>query len=173
MGHPVTNPFLIYSRLPVTPPQIFDLIVAQQKPVVGHNLFMDLLFLHEKFYRPLPAKLKDFKKNMNRLLPSIFDTKNMIHREKRRLEDDLGFNFQTTSLTELFQIFDSDKGKVGALYSPVIGYASPGKYNAENRIPHEAGYDSYLAGYVFLRLAHLIATRVSISGGLKTSASRT
>ena len=122
---------------------------------------MDLLFLHEKFYRPLPPKLKDFKKNINRLLPSIFDTKNIIHRERRRLEDELGLNFQTTSLTELFQILDSDKGRFGLLYSPAIDYATPGKYNADNRIPHEAGYDSYLAGYVFLRLAHLFATRVS------------
>ena len=121
---------------------------------------MDLLFLHEKFYRPLPPKLKEFKKNINRLLPSIFDTKNIIHRERRRLEDELGLNFQTTSLTELFQILDSDKGRFGALYSPAIDYATPGKYNADNRIPHEAGYDSYLAGYVFLRLAHLFATRV-------------
>lgn len=139
--------------------KVFDLIVKQQKPIVGHNLFMDLLFMHEKFYQPLPPKLKDFKKNMNRLFPSIFDTKNIIHSEKRKLEDALGFNFQTTSLTELYQIFDSDKGKLGSLYSPNISYASPGKYSQGNRIPHEAGYDSFLAGYVFLRLAHLVATR--------------
>jgi len=140
--------------------RIFDLIVGEQKPLVGHNLFMDLLFLHEKFYLPLPPKLKDFKKNINRLFPSIFDTKNVIHRERRRLEDGLGFNFQTTSLTELFTIFDSNKGKLGSLYSPIVGHAHPGKYSAvENRIPHEAGYDSYIAGYVFLRLAHFVATR--------------
>jgi len=140
--------------------RIFDLIVEEQKPVVGHNLFMDLLFLHEKFYLPLPTKLKDFKKNINRLFPSIFDTKNIIHRERRRLEDELGFNFQTTSLSELYAIFDSNKGKLGSLYSPVVDHASPGKYSAEeNRIPHEAGYDSYIAGYVFLRLAHFVATR--------------
>ena len=53
-------------------------------------------------------------------------------------------------------------GKLGSLYSPIVGHASPGKYSAvENRIPHEAGYDSYIAGYVFLRLAHFVTTRVS------------
>lgn len=140
--------------------RIFDLIVGEQKPLVGHNLFMDLLFLHEKFYLPLPPKLKDFKKNINRLFPSIFDTKNIIHRERRRLEDGMGFNFQTTSLEELHSIFDSHRGKLGSLYSPIVGHASPGKYSAvENRIPHEAGYDSYIAGYVFLRLAHFVTTR--------------
>ena len=99
---------------------------------------------------------------MNRLLPNIYDTKNIIHREKRRLEDNLGFHFQTTSLEELFRSCESEKGRFGALYSPVIDYAAPGKYNADNRIPHEAGYDSYIAGYVFLRLAHLVATKVSV-----------
>jgi len=140
--------------------RVFDALAERQKPVVGHNLFMDLLFMHEKFYRPLPVKLMEFKKNMNRLFPAIFDTKNMIHREKRRLEDDLGFNFQTTSLSELFDIFDTSKGRFGALYSPQVTFAGAGKYtDKDNRIPHEAGYDSFLAGYVFIRLAHLITTR--------------
>nr|XP_036881893.1 poly(A)-specific ribonuclease PNLDC1 [Manis javanica] len=36
----------------------FQMLVKAQKPLVGHNMMMDLLYLHEKLFRPLPVETK-------------------------------------------------------------------------------------------------------------------
>ncbi|KAF4796295.1 poly(A)-specific ribonuclease PARN-like domain-containing protein 1 isoform X3 [Turdus rufiventris] len=44
-------------------------------PLVGHNMLIDLMHLHDKFYRPLPESYEEFKKNIHNLFPVIIDTK--------------------------------------------------------------------------------------------------
>jgi len=36
--------------------QVFKLLVEARKPIVGHNMIMDLLLMYNQFYRPLPSK---------------------------------------------------------------------------------------------------------------------
>lgn len=36
--------------------KIFKLLTSAKKPIVGHNLLLDLMFMHQQFYRPLPSK---------------------------------------------------------------------------------------------------------------------
>ncbi|ETE64376.1 Poly(A)-specific ribonuclease PARN-like domain-containing protein 1, partial [Ophiophagus hannah] len=45
---------ILYSARGFT--NIFQALVRAKKPLVGHNMLMDLLYLHEKFYKPLPGK---------------------------------------------------------------------------------------------------------------------
>lgn len=35
---------------------ISHLSISSKQPLVGHNMMMDLLHLHEKFFRPLPGR---------------------------------------------------------------------------------------------------------------------
>ncbi|KAJ8797162.1 hypothetical protein J1605_017390 [Eschrichtius robustus] len=55
----------------------FQMLVKAQKPLVGHNMMMDLLHLHEKFFRPLPESYDEFKLNIHNLFPVLIDTKNV------------------------------------------------------------------------------------------------
>uniref|UniRef100_A0A4X2LTK8 Uncharacterized protein n=1 Tax=Vombatus ursinus TaxID=29139 RepID=A0A4X2LTK8_VOMUR len=55
----------------------FQMLVKAKKPLVGHNMMMDLLHLHEKFYRPLPESYEQFKLNIHGLFPVLIDTKNV------------------------------------------------------------------------------------------------
>ncbi|ELK09955.1 Poly(A)-specific ribonuclease PARN-like domain-containing protein 1 [Pteropus alecto] len=55
----------------------FQMLVKAQKPLVGHNMMMDLLHLHEKFFRPLPESYDQFKLNIHNLFPVLIDTKNV------------------------------------------------------------------------------------------------
>ncbi|KAL6068832.1 hypothetical protein STEG23_026618, partial [Scotinomys teguina] len=55
----------------------FQMLVKAQKPLVGHNMMMDLLHLHEKFFRPLPESYDQFKQNIHSLFPVLIDTKNV------------------------------------------------------------------------------------------------
>lgn len=35
--------------------KIFKLLVSLKKPLIAHNAFLDLMFMHQQFYRPLPS----------------------------------------------------------------------------------------------------------------------
>ena len=43
--------------------------------LVGHNLFLDLVYLYECFFGPLPELVEDFQSIMELLFPLIIDTK--------------------------------------------------------------------------------------------------
>ncbi|XP_075002358.1 poly(A)-specific ribonuclease PNLDC1 isoform X3 [Calonectris borealis] len=54
---------------------LFQTLVKAKKPLVGHNMLMDLMHLHDKFYRPLPESYEEFKRNIHNLFPVLIDTK--------------------------------------------------------------------------------------------------
>ena len=41
--------------------RVFRLMASHRKIIIGHNHFMDLMILYEKFYKPLPGMLFLFK----------------------------------------------------------------------------------------------------------------
>ena len=43
--------------------------------LVGHNLFMDLIYLYHTFLGILPAQVEDFQQTIHQLFPFIVDTK--------------------------------------------------------------------------------------------------
>ena len=59
--------------------KVIDYLTKLQKPIISHNGFLDMMFLHEKFIKPLPEKIIDFKKSLKSLFPHIYDTKHMIN----------------------------------------------------------------------------------------------
>lgn len=34
--------------------KVFKLLVSLKKPIVAHNSFLDFMFMHQQFYKPLP-----------------------------------------------------------------------------------------------------------------------
>lgn len=45
--------------------------------LVGHNMFLDLIYFYKCFFGALPAKVEDFQKEIHALFPMIIDTKYM------------------------------------------------------------------------------------------------
>ena len=45
--------------------------------LVGHNLFMDLIYFYKSFFGQLPDDVKDFQRIIHRLFPLVIDTKYM------------------------------------------------------------------------------------------------
>lgn len=43
--------------------------------LVGHNLFLDLIYLYACFFGPLPGRVEDFQRTIHDLFPRIIDTK--------------------------------------------------------------------------------------------------
>lgn len=34
---------------------VFKLLASSKKIIVGHNILLDLMFMHQQFYKPLPS----------------------------------------------------------------------------------------------------------------------
>eukprot|EP00058_Branchiostoma_floridae_P014684 XP_002600172.1 hypothetical protein BRAFLDRAFT_66680 [Branchiostoma floridae] len=132
---------------------VFRTLTQTRKPVVGHNMLMDLMLLYGKMYKPLPEKYDQFKRDIHVLFPCIYDTKHIAAELKKPLAE-FGV-LQSSILQELYDALNSHKGRFMVLHSPaVVPAAECDRYTNESH-PHEAGYDSYMAGYVFIRMSHL------------------
>ncbi|KAM7340914.1 hypothetical protein ACRRTK_001529 [Alexandromys fortis] len=80
----------------------FQMLVKAQKPLVGHNMMMDLLHLHEKFFRPLPESYDQFKQNIHSLFPVLIDTKNVT----KDIWKELHFP-RVSNLSEVYDVLSS------------------------------------------------------------------
>ncbi|XP_045445397.1 pre-piRNA 3'-exonuclease trimmer-like [Melitaea cinxia] len=136
--------------------QIINLLVEYKKPIVGHNLFLDVLLLHSQFIGPLPKKYSLFKKNVNSLWPMIYDTKHISHEMNRKLS--VSEVWKSNSLQDLYEFFSEAKCKRLEKGINFIKLSSP--FNVKQTY-HEAGWDSYCAGYCFIRLGHWAACETS------------
>ncbi|XP_023229541.1 poly(A)-specific ribonuclease PNLDC1-like [Centruroides sculpturatus] len=90
------------------------MLVDAKKPMVGHNLMLDLLFLYHHFYKPLPKKYSEFKKNIHKLFPVIFDTKHIIWSLRKEYEK--LFSYSVRSLSELYNTFKSKSKKTYCMF---------------------------------------------------------
>ncbi|XP_041325904.1 poly(A)-specific ribonuclease PNLDC1 [Pyrgilauda ruficollis] len=130
---------------------LFQILVKVKKPLVGHNMLMDLMHLHDKFYRPLPESYEEFKRNIHNLFPVIIDTKTVTKSVQKKC-----LFPRVSSLLEAYAVLSSSNLNPKGPPCPVIALASGCSRYAEKKFPHEAGYDAFLCGSVLLMSAHLL-----------------
>ncbi|XP_042319221.1 poly(A)-specific ribonuclease PNLDC1 [Sceloporus undulatus] len=134
---------------------LFQTLVKAKKPLVGHNMLMDLLHLHEKFYNPLPENYEEFKKNMHTLFPVLLDTKNIAKATWKK------FQFpQASTLLEVYEVLCSAINTTNQSCPEIFHSRNCLRY-ATKKCPHEAAYDAFLCGSVLLKIAHLILCNIS------------
>ncbi|KAJ3098487.1 hypothetical protein HDU97_003986 [Phlyctochytrium planicorne] len=123
--------------------KVIDMISMYKKPVVGHNMYLDLCHTFGKFNQDLPEDLKSFKTEVGKLFPSIYDTKYVAVSETKVAE-----LFQSTALSDLFQTCCGD-----AFEKPNIEvHEDFQRYSDTSDKFHEAGYDAYVTGASFLKM---------------------
>ncbi|CAK9798256.1 Pre-piRNA 3'-exonuclease trimmer [Anthophora plagiata] len=133
--------------------KVFKLLSSCKKPIVGHNMLLDLMFIHQQFYKPLPDSYKEFKKNIHSLFPQMYDTKYLTYELQRLLKRDEVI-WKQSSLNHLYEFFSSNRGRQLVFNSPQI------ILNTESlvcRYAHNAGWDAYCTGYIFAKIGHILA----------------
>ncbi len=55
--------------------RVREQLMGNSTVLVGHNLFLDLIYFHACFFGPLPDKVEDFQRAIHDLFPRIIDTK--------------------------------------------------------------------------------------------------
>ncbi|CAG9783910.1 unnamed protein product [Diatraea saccharalis] len=136
--------------------QIIYLLEAYNKPIVGHNMFLDIILLHNQFIGPLPEKYITFKKNINQIFPVIYDTKYISHEMSKRLSFDEVW--KSNALKDLYEFFAEGKCKKLEQGINPIRLSTP--FDVKQSY-HEAGWDSFCSGYCFVRLGHWAACESS------------
>ncbi|XP_066467445.1 poly(A)-specific ribonuclease PNLDC1 isoform X2 [Tiliqua scincoides] len=134
---------------------LFQTLVKAKKLLVGHNMLLDLLHLHDKFYKPLPENYEEFKKNIHFLFPVLMDTKNIAKSIWKEYQFPHALN-----LLEVYEILCSNVNPTNQS-GPEIVHADDCLRYAAKKFPHEAAYDAVLCGSVLLKLAHLLLCRMS------------
>jgi hypothetical protein len=126
--------------------RVIDLLFECGKPLIGHQVWMDLMFLVATFTQvPFPPHLDEFKRLMQRYYPTCLDTKCILShhpllRDTFTVETLEGLMLYTTFVDKVAIHLDDAHQRY--MYSESL---------------HEAGYDAYCTGVVFLRLAFLVS----------------
>ncbi|KAL8941848.1 MAG: hypothetical protein Q9211_001656 [Gyalolechia sp. 1 TL-2023] len=113
---------------------------GQSTVLVGHNLFLDLIYFYVCFFGPLPDKVEEFQRTIHQLFPRIIDTKYLA---THNIDNPA---LARSSLEELSQ-------RLSKQAQPFIElHPQHSKYEFE-KFAHEAGFDSYLTAQVLIRLS--------------------
>ncbi|CAG8584397.1 3106_t:CDS:10 [Dentiscutata erythropus] len=126
---------------------IIELLMQSKKPLVGHNCFLDICQIVHQFWQDLPEKLKDWKKLVHGLFDVIIDTKHLAATH-RKLQSLLPKN-SVQDILEIVQEEQFEKLAPKVVLDPNFTRYT---FNDINK-NHEAGYDAYITGYNFVRMA--------------------
>ena len=122
--------------------EIIDLLIDQKKPFLTHNGLFDILHFYDKFIGSLPEQQKDFKQKWTEIFPELYDTKFMLNNSNQLFS-------HTNKHTSLGDSF----GEVYEMETPEIslGEGFEAYDLGTDGASHEAGFDAYMTGVVFLR----------------------
>uniref|UniRef100_K3X051 Uncharacterized protein n=1 Tax=Globisporangium ultimum (strain ATCC 200006 / CBS 805.95 / DAOM BR144) TaxID=431595 RepID=K3X051_GLOUD len=150
--------------------RVIDVLSKSKKPVIGHNALLDFVYVFNQFYKPLPPTLAEFKEELVKLFPAIYDTKHVALRSSGLME-----KLQSTGLSSLFEYMrEHVKPTPETLLSSdprFDGYraalqAEGDADDSTKLLCHEAGFDAFMTAVCFLGLlAH------DAQGGLVEDAS--
>ncbi|KAJ2788186.1 hypothetical protein H4R21_007051, partial [Coemansia helicoidea] len=123
---------------------VMDLLSAARKPVVGHNMPLDVLHAYDKFVRPLPETRAEFERKIQAFLPVLVDTKHIIESTPA-----IKSQYGTSNLDEIAPMLEK-----AAADHPRIQFHPQFTRNVSHTM-HEAGYDAYITGASLIRLLSL------------------
>ena len=107
-------------------------------PLIGHNIYFDLMFLYDKFLSNLPNDFSTFKSSLHNFFPIIYDTKAISASDQ---------NFENkTNLEILYKTIQKKKYDTYVKFEPDTEKG----FNNELNDLHNAGYDSKITGECFV-----------------------
>ncbi|SMR49653.1 unnamed protein product [Zymoseptoria tritici ST99CH_1A5] len=109
------------------------------KVLVGHNCFLDLVYIYRTFIGTLPDTVEEFQRKLHKLWPVIVDTKYMSTHNC----GDISPASSLEQIAEQLSAFQTPGVEVDPQHSKYTDLAAF----------HEAGYDSFLTAQVAVRLS--------------------
>ncbi|KAK9144950.1 hypothetical protein Sjap_004853 [Stephania japonica] len=140
---------------------VVDLLSSEGKLVVGHNCFLDIAHIYNKFIGPLPSTVEEFATLVHKEFPFIIDTKYLLKADNV-IKNLMKRN--STSLSSAFLYLCPQLASIRS--SPFLAVQSCVKVEVQvddmsssdwnSGAKHEAGYDAIMTGCVFAQVcSHL------------------
>ena len=114
-------------------------LLSKKIPLIGHYMILDLAFLYDHFIGPLPNTIDEFRKGILNSFPPIYDTKYIA----KTLFANVKF-LKKTSVEDLFSYCKKRKELCN-----LVKISPDPRFNISLQA-HEAGYDAYMTGYIFI-----------------------
>ncbi|KAL2476000.1 Poly(A)-specific ribonuclease PARN [Abeliophyllum distichum] len=134
---------------------VIDLLSTERKLIVGHNCFLDIAHIYNKFVGPLPLTVEEYVSEVQKHFPYIVDTKVMLNSDSSFLHL---VKKGSTSLSKAFtflcpQIASPSVSSIVLADNPRIKVevqVDDKRFsNWNSGAKHEAGYDAFMTGCVF------------------------
>lgn len=103
--------------------RVFDVMIESRKPLIGHNIFLDILYVYQSFYDQLPMSLDTLKHNLMDMFQNIYDTKHIFVNTRRQLPVVSALK-SGTNLMKLYRSFNSEEYQNSFTNSPPIEVSS-------------------------------------------------
>jgi len=121
-------------------------LIAAKKPIIGHNMIYDIIYLYNQFVDDLPETYQEFIQKWFDLFPLVYDNKVLSSAAEYFGRTDLGkvyekcLNDERIKLAGMKMYFDLDNGFKNYEGSELLSHY------------HEAAYDAYMTGYSFANI---------------------
>jgi poly(A)-specific ribonuclease len=125
---------------------VVEALIKAQKPLIGHNMIYDIIYLYNQCIGPLPPTYNDFIKEWITCFPSLYDTKV------------LATSAQYFGKTGLGNVFEKCVNDYKIQHKLRIGFDTSNKHflnyqgSGLDSHAHEAAYDAYMTGYCFANI---------------------
>ena len=126
-----------------------EYLCQKQIPIIGHNIYYDMMFLYDKLIGDLPDDFYSYKKKIHEYFPYIYDTKYISTILTKKYKK---CNIEKTNLDNVYKTILKNKFDTYIDFFPdaINGFCL---YNDMERDKlHDAGYDSIITGRSFILL---------------------
>ncbi|KEG12673.1 ribonuclease [Trypanosoma grayi] len=126
--------------------RFWNCITDFKKPIIGHNFWLDLMFMLHMHEAPLPANYIEYKKELHQLFPCVYDTKTLSRAMATKNP------FKSLHLEGLYREcckHNEDAENSLVFRSPPGYHFYDPKCTGSGARAHEAGYDAYMTGVAF------------------------
>ena len=125
---------------------VVEELIAAKKPVIGHNMIYDVIYLYNQFVDDLPETYPEFSQKWYSLFPLVYDNKVLSSAAEYFGRTDLGkvydkcLNDERIKGSGMRIAFDVQKGFT--------------RYEGSEQLSHyhEAAYDAYMTGFSFANI---------------------
>ena len=144
---------------------IIEKIIGCEKPIVGHNCFIDLLFIMSHFMEEIPKQYKQFKNILrNKFKGGIYDTKYLYNsstfnfnenKEEINIKNNIHLECLFTNLKK-----ENDKLEVNKKIKIEIPKDFINYFDESNKSKfHQADYDSFTTGCSFIFMFNILGEK--------------
>ena len=144
---------------------IIEKIISSKKPIVGHNCFIDLLFIMSHFMDDIPKTFKNFKLILKKEFSGgIYDTKHLynisnlnfiVNKDEPKIKNNINLEYLYKELFNENQKLENDKKIIIEIpkNENFVDYLD--EKSKENKF-HQADYDSFTTGCAFAFIKNIL-----------------